>query len=62
MPRTTAAALADDGLVLLPIDGVDLVRHVDVLARPDALAVSSVRTVLTALREVASAVEARAGG
>jgi DNA-binding transcriptional LysR family regulator len=62
MPRTTAAALADDGLVLLPIDGVDLVRHVDVLARPDALAVSPVRTVLTALREVASAVEARAGG
>ncbi len=53
MPRTTAAPLAVDGMVLRPILGVPLVRHVDVLARPDALALAPVRTVLAALRAVA---------
>lgn len=55
MPRTTAAPLAVDGMVLRPVAGVSLVRHVDVLARPDAMARSSARTVLSALREIASA-------
>ncbi|KQQ00551.1 MULTISPECIES: LysR family transcriptional regulator [unclassified Rathayibacter] len=54
MPRTTAAALAVDGMVLRPVVGATLVRHVDVLARPDALARTPVRTVLAALRRVAS--------
>lgn len=54
MPRTSAASLAVDGMVLRPIRGVDLVRHVDVLARPDALAQASVRRVLDALRAVAA--------
>lgn len=54
MPRTTAAPLAVDGMVLRPILGVPLVRHVDVLARPDALARTPVRTVLAALLAVAA--------
>ena len=54
MPRTTATALAVDGMVLRPIVGVPLARHVDVLARPDALALTPVRTVLAALRAVAA--------
>ncbi|MWV58065.1 LysR family transcriptional regulator [Rathayibacter sp. VKM Ac-2754] len=57
MPRITAAALAVDGMVLRPVVGASLVRHVDVLARPDALARTPVRTVLAALRRVAAAVE-----
>ncbi|WP_445442742.1 LysR family transcriptional regulator [Clavibacter sp. km1a] len=61
MPRTTAAPLAVDGMVLRPVSGVALVRHVDVLARPDALARASVRTVLAALRRVADAAAAEAG-
>lgn len=52
MPRVTAAALAVDGMVLRPVDGVALVRHVDVLARPDALAHAPVRRVLAVLQEV----------
>ena len=55
MPRTTATALAVDGMVLRPIVGVPLARHVDVLARPDALALTPVRTVLAALQAVAAA-------
>jgi DNA-binding transcriptional LysR family regulator len=55
MPRTGAASLAVDGMVLRPIRGVEVVRHVDVLARPDALALAPVRTVLAALRRVAEA-------
>jgi DNA-binding transcriptional LysR family regulator len=55
MPRTTAAPLAVDGMVLRPVVGARLVRHVDVLARPDALAHAPVRAVLSALRTVASA-------
>ncbi len=54
MPRTAAASLAVDGMVLRPIRGVELVRHVDVLARPDALALASVRRVLDALRAIAA--------
>ncbi|OUE23602.1 LysR family transcriptional regulator [Clavibacter michiganensis] len=55
MPRTTGAPLAVDGLVLRPVVGATLVRHVDVLARPDALAQAPVRAVLAALRRVADA-------
>lgn len=53
MPRTTAAPLAVDGLVLRPIIGTPLVRHVDVLARPEALARATVRRALAALQSVA---------
>jgi hypothetical protein len=42
-------------MVLRPLEGAGLVRHVDVLARPDALARTAVRTVLAALRRVAAA-------
>ncbi|OUE19869.1 HTH-type transcriptional regulator CynR [Clavibacter michiganensis] len=55
MPRTTAAPLAVDGMVLRPVVGATLVRHVDVLARPDALTQAPVRVVLAALRRVADA-------
>lgn len=60
MPRTTAASLAVDGMVLRPVRGAPLVRHVDVLARPDALARTPVRTVLAALRRVAAAASEQA--
>lgn len=53
MPRRTAASLAVDGLVLRPLDDLPLVRHVDALSRPDALAYAAVRTVLATLRDVA---------
>jgi DNA-binding transcriptional LysR family regulator len=56
MPRITAGLLADDELVLRPLDGVTLARHVDVLARPDAVAAAPVRRVLAALRRVAEGV------
>ncbi|WP_043668109.1 LysR family transcriptional regulator [Clavibacter michiganensis] len=66
MPRTTGAPLAVDGMVLRPVVGATLVRHVDVLARPDALAQAPVRVVLAALRRVADvaadAAERTAGG
>ncbi|QOD43671.1 LysR family transcriptional regulator [Clavibacter zhangzhiyongii] len=61
MPRTTAAPLAVDGMVLRPVVGATLVRHVDVLARPDALAQAPVRAVLAALRRVADAAADAAG-
>jgi hypothetical protein len=35
-----------------PTDGVDLVRHVDALTCPDAIALQPVQEVLTALRRV----------
>jgi len=60
MPRTTAAPLAVDGMVLRPVTGVSLVRHVDVLARPDALAHAPVRRVLAALQHVAAIATRRA--
>lgn len=56
MPRVAGAALATDGMVLRPVQDARLVRRVDVLARPDALAHARVRTVLQGLREVARAV------
>ncbi|WP_424448332.1 LysR family transcriptional regulator [Microbacterium arborescens] len=59
MPRTTAAPLAVDGMVLRPIVGAPFARHVDVLARPDAVAHAPVRRVLEALRQVAVAVTPR---
>ena len=49
LPRVTARSLATDGLVLRPIADAPLVRHVDALARPDALASAAVRRVLAAL-------------
>ncbi|WP_136044996.1 LysR family transcriptional regulator [Microbacterium sp. K41] len=61
MPRITAAALATDGMVLRPLKGEPLVRHVDVLARPDSLALPSVRLVRDALRELAETVGAGPG-
>ncbi|WEK62266.1 MAG: LysR family transcriptional regulator [Candidatus Microbacterium colombiense] len=54
MPRLTAAALATDGMVLRPLAGEPVVRHVDVLARPDALGLPSVRLVRDVLRDVAA--------
>ncbi|MBO0984973.1 LysR family transcriptional regulator [Rathayibacter sp. SD072] len=56
MPRITAAALAVDGMVLRPVEGVALARHVDILARPEALAHAPVRRVLAVLQEVAGRV------
>lgn len=56
LPRVTSAPLARDGLVLRPIEGLTIERHVDVLARPDALAARAVRAVLAALGRAASAV------
>ncbi|MWJ20097.1 LysR family transcriptional regulator, partial [Clavibacter michiganensis subsp. michiganensis] len=50
MPRTTGAPLSVDGMVPRPVVGATLVRHVDVLARPDALAQAPVRVVLAALK------------
>lgn len=55
MPRTTAAPLAVDGLVLRPLAGTAIVRHVDVLARPDAVARTRTRRVVTALQRAAGA-------
>lgn len=54
MPRTTAAPLAVNGMVLRPVTGVSLIRHVDVLARPDAIVRTPVRNVLAALQKVAA--------
>lgn len=58
MPRVTGAALATGGMVLRPLAGDPVVRHVDVLARPDALALPSVRLVLDSLRQVAADITA----
>jgi DNA-binding transcriptional LysR family regulator len=54
MPRTTAAPLAVEGMVLRPVAGAVLVRHVDVLARPESMARSAVRSVLASLQRVAA--------
>ncbi|MDQ1124351.1 LysR family transcriptional regulator [Microbacterium trichothecenolyticum] len=61
MPRTTAIPLAVDGLVLRPLSDLTLVRHVDALARPDALAYAAVRRVLRALQIVAARATDAAG-
>lgn len=59
MPRTTTIPLAVDGVVLRPLADLELVRHVDALARPDTLAYAAVRRVLQALRAVAAGAAAR---
>jgi len=59
LPRITAAPLAVEGMVLRPIEGAGLVRHVDVLARPDVLARAQAREVLTALSRVAAEASGR---
>jgi DNA-binding transcriptional LysR family regulator len=53
MPRVTGAPLAVDGMVLRPVIGSPMVRHVDALARPDVLAQAAVRRVLDELLTVA---------
>lgn len=62
MPRTTTTPLAVDGLVLRPLADLALVRHVDALARPDALAYAAVRRVLSALRTVSVRASAHVSG
>jgi DNA-binding transcriptional LysR family regulator len=59
MPRVTTIPLAVDGVVLRPLADLELVRHVDALARPDTLAYAAVRRVLQALRTVAARAAAR---
>lgn len=53
MPRFTARSLAVNGMVLRPVVGAHLERHVDVLARRDSLAHARVREVLGVLRRLA---------
>lgn len=53
MPRFTAASLVDDSLVLRPVAGATLERHIDLLARPEALARRSVRRVAEVISVVA---------
>ncbi|QCR19368.1 LysR family transcriptional regulator substrate-binding protein [Agrococcus sp. SGAir0287] len=56
MPSVAAQPLVGEDLVLRRLDDVDLVRHVDALARPDALASAAVRRTLEALVDVAARV------
>lgn len=53
LPSVAGRPLATDGLVLRRLADVDLVRHVDALSRPDALASAAVRRTLAALVDVA---------
>ncbi|WP_158866035.1 LysR family transcriptional regulator [Leifsonia sp. AG29] len=53
MPRLTAAPLAVNGLVLRPLEGTTVVRHVDVLARLDSVARARTRRVIAALHRAA---------
>ncbi|WP_284230094.1 LysR family transcriptional regulator substrate-binding protein [Arenivirga flava] len=53
LPRATGAPLAVDGMVLRPVLGSPIVRHVDALVRPDLRAQAAVGRVLDTLREVA---------
>ena len=55
MPRRTASPPEGSGLVLKPIRGLPLARHVDVLCRPEALHRAAVQQVVTALREIVAA-------
>ncbi|MEU3279101.1 LysR family transcriptional regulator [Streptomyces antibioticus] len=57
MPRWTARPHPD--VVLRPLDGVQALRHVDVLHRPERTARRAVRTVLTALVRAAETVRGR---
>ncbi|MEV7608499.1 LysR family transcriptional regulator [Microbacterium sp. NPDC089320] len=62
MPRATSTALEVDGLVLVRLADVELVRHVDILSRPDALAYASVQNVMRALIAVASRLQGAPAG
>ncbi|GAB4082113.1 LysR family transcriptional regulator [Modestobacter muralis] len=53
MPRHTAPSAP--GLVLRPLDGMDLARHIDALVRPERALRSSVGTVLATLTSAAEA-------
>lgn len=53
MPRITARPLAVDGMVLRPLAGITMTRHVDALARPDAMARRAVQRVVSSLVQVA---------
>jgi DNA-binding transcriptional LysR family regulator len=59
MPRHTAPAVP--GLVLRPLAGVRLARHVDALVRPERALRRTVGTVLAALTETAGHLVASAG-
>ncbi|ALJ20490.1 LysR family transcriptional regulator [Microbacterium sp. No. 7] len=54
MPRLAASTLLPDRLALRPLHGLPLVRHIDVLSRPENAERSSVRRVLGLLRQVAA--------
>lgn len=60
MPRFTAASTVDASLVLRPVAGMRLERHVDLLARPESLARRAVRRVADVIGEVARAGSSRA--
>jgi DNA-binding transcriptional LysR family regulator len=60
MPRHTAPAAS--GLVLRPLEGICLARHVDALVRPDRALRSTVGTVLTALTRAAHDLITRTAG
>ncbi len=61
MPRVTGAPLAVDGMVLRPVLGSPIVRHVDALVRPDLRAQAAVGRVVAALQEVAREVSGGGG-
>lgn len=61
IPRVTGAPLAVEGMVLRPVLGSPMVRHVDALVRPDLRAQTAVGRVIGALRSVASEVSGGGG-
>lgn len=52
LPRFTARRVLDAGVVLRPLAGVNSVRKIDILARPETLKRKSVMTVCEALQTV----------
>ena len=52
LPRFTAQRVLDAGVVLRPLAGVNSVRKIDILARPETLKRKSVMTVCEALQTV----------
>ena len=52
LPRYTAQRVLHPGLVLRPLTGVNSVRRIDILARPEALKRKSVRVVCDSLQTV----------
>lgn len=54
LPRYTARQAAGPSIVTRPLRGVNAVRAIDVLARPEAMRRRSVQTVAAALREILS--------